>query len=146
VTQTNAINATLYEKLDFNFIRDIAPVAGLVPPWVNPGPGSLVPPPALPARCRAEETTNWFDAFKDLTPLMVKSKRRGACFDLKDGRLFIRHRRKLPKQLSIQIEANRARIVWLFERMPDMALEYSSHFAKLRSGYDNVTESNEPIH
>lgn len=30
VTQTNAINATLYEKLDFNFIRDIAPVAGIV--------------------------------------------------------------------------------------------------------------------
>jgi tripartite-type tricarboxylate transporter receptor subunit TctC len=26
----NAINATLYEKLNFNFIRDIAPVAGIV--------------------------------------------------------------------------------------------------------------------
>ncbi len=26
---TNAINATLYEKLNFNFIRDIAPVAGV---------------------------------------------------------------------------------------------------------------------
>jgi len=26
----NAINATLYEKLNFNFIRDIAPVAGLL--------------------------------------------------------------------------------------------------------------------
>src|SRR5690348_11205818 len=25
----NAINATLYDKLDFNFIRDIAPVSGL---------------------------------------------------------------------------------------------------------------------
>jgi tripartite-type tricarboxylate transporter receptor subunit TctC len=25
----NAINATLYEKLNFNFIRDIAPVAGI---------------------------------------------------------------------------------------------------------------------
>ena len=24
---TNAINATLYEKLNYNFIRDIAPVA-----------------------------------------------------------------------------------------------------------------------
>lgn len=30
VTQTNAINATLYEKLGFNFIRDIAPVAAIV--------------------------------------------------------------------------------------------------------------------
>jgi tripartite-type tricarboxylate transporter receptor subunit TctC len=27
---TNAINATLYQKLNFNFIRDIAPVAGVV--------------------------------------------------------------------------------------------------------------------
>jgi tripartite-type tricarboxylate transporter receptor subunit TctC len=26
----NAVNASLYEKLDFNFIRDIAPVAGMV--------------------------------------------------------------------------------------------------------------------
>jgi tripartite-type tricarboxylate transporter receptor subunit TctC len=28
VTSANAINATLYEKLNYNFIRDIAPVAG----------------------------------------------------------------------------------------------------------------------
>ena len=27
---SNAINATLYEKLNFNFIRDIAPVAGVI--------------------------------------------------------------------------------------------------------------------
>ena len=26
----NAINATLYDKLNFNFMRDIAPVAGLI--------------------------------------------------------------------------------------------------------------------
>src|SRR3984957_15687816 len=26
----NAVNATLYEKLDFNFLHDVAPVAGLV--------------------------------------------------------------------------------------------------------------------
>jgi tripartite-type tricarboxylate transporter receptor subunit TctC len=30
VAPANAINATLYEKLPFNFIRDIAPVAGLI--------------------------------------------------------------------------------------------------------------------
>jgi tripartite-type tricarboxylate transporter receptor subunit TctC len=30
VTQTNAINATLYESLKFNFIRDIEPVAGVI--------------------------------------------------------------------------------------------------------------------
>jgi tripartite-type tricarboxylate transporter receptor subunit TctC len=29
VTQTNGMNATFYENLDFNFIRDIAPVAGI---------------------------------------------------------------------------------------------------------------------
>ena len=29
VTSPNAINATLYDKLSFDFIRDIAPVAGL---------------------------------------------------------------------------------------------------------------------
>jgi tripartite-type tricarboxylate transporter receptor subunit TctC len=30
VNPANAVNATLYEKLNFNFIRDIAPVAGFV--------------------------------------------------------------------------------------------------------------------
>jgi tripartite-type tricarboxylate transporter receptor subunit TctC len=30
VGATNAINATLYENLNFNFIRDIAPVAGII--------------------------------------------------------------------------------------------------------------------
>ena len=48
VTQTNAINATLYESLKFDFIRDIAPVAAVirVPTvmMVNPGvPAKTVP-------------------------------------------------------------------------------------------------------
>src|SRR5262249_23191581 len=30
VASPNAINATLYKKLNFNFIRDIAPVAGII--------------------------------------------------------------------------------------------------------------------
>src|SRR5262249_56615210 len=30
VTTTNAINASLYDNLDFDLVRDIAPVAGLV--------------------------------------------------------------------------------------------------------------------
>src|SRR5262249_30866654 len=30
VTASNAINATLYDKLSFNFLRDIAPVAGII--------------------------------------------------------------------------------------------------------------------
>src|SRR3974390_2321196 len=29
-TVPNAVNASLYDKLDFNFIRDIAPVAGII--------------------------------------------------------------------------------------------------------------------
>jgi tripartite-type tricarboxylate transporter receptor subunit TctC len=48
VTQTNAINATLYDNLNFNFIRDIAPVASIlrVPAviMVNPSvPAKTVP-------------------------------------------------------------------------------------------------------
>ena len=30
VASANAINATLYDKLNFNFIRDIAPVASII--------------------------------------------------------------------------------------------------------------------
>jgi tripartite-type tricarboxylate transporter receptor subunit TctC len=30
VNATNAFNATLYDKLNFNFIRDIAPVASIM--------------------------------------------------------------------------------------------------------------------
>ena len=30
VSSANAINATLYDKLNFNFIRDIAPVASII--------------------------------------------------------------------------------------------------------------------
>jgi tripartite-type tricarboxylate transporter receptor subunit TctC len=48
VVQANAINATLYDRLNFNFIRDIAPVAGIVRVpsvmEVNPSvPASTVP-------------------------------------------------------------------------------------------------------
>ena len=41
----HAINATLYEKLNFNFIRDIAPVAGIVLV-----PNVMVVHPSLPAK------------------------------------------------------------------------------------------------
>lgn len=41
----NAINATLYDRLNFNFIRDIAPVAGLMR-----GPQIFVANPAVPAK------------------------------------------------------------------------------------------------
>jgi tripartite-type tricarboxylate transporter receptor subunit TctC len=45
VGPSGAINATLYDKLNFNFIRDIAPVAG-----VFRVPQALVVNPALPAQ------------------------------------------------------------------------------------------------
>jgi tripartite-type tricarboxylate transporter receptor subunit TctC len=45
VHTANAINATLYEKLSFNFIRDIAPVAGIIRV-----PTVMVVNPLLPAK------------------------------------------------------------------------------------------------
>jgi tripartite-type tricarboxylate transporter receptor subunit TctC len=41
----NATNATIYDKLSFNFIRDIAPVAGVLR-----GPSVLVVHPSVPAK------------------------------------------------------------------------------------------------
>jgi tripartite-type tricarboxylate transporter receptor subunit TctC len=45
VNPANAINATLYDKLSFNFIRDIAPIAGLILL-----PNVLVVNPSVPAK------------------------------------------------------------------------------------------------
>ena len=45
VNPANAINATLYEKLNFTFIRDIAPVAGLMR-----GPFVMLVNPSFPAK------------------------------------------------------------------------------------------------
>src|SRR5262249_22948630 len=45
ITVSNAFNATLYEKLSFNFIRDITPVASMVSV-----PGVLVVHPSFPAK------------------------------------------------------------------------------------------------
>jgi tripartite-type tricarboxylate transporter receptor subunit TctC len=44
-TISNAINATLYDKLNFNFIRDIAPVAGIIRV-----PNVMEVNPAVPAK------------------------------------------------------------------------------------------------
>jgi len=44
VSIPHAINATLYDKLNFNFIRDIAPVAGIMR-----APGVMVLNPSVPA-------------------------------------------------------------------------------------------------
>jgi tripartite-type tricarboxylate transporter receptor subunit TctC len=45
VTTANAINATLYERLNYNFIRDIAPVAGIFR-----APNVLDVNPSVPAK------------------------------------------------------------------------------------------------
>jgi tripartite-type tricarboxylate transporter receptor subunit TctC len=45
VASANAINATLYDKLNFNFIRDIAPVASIAR-----GPFVMMVNPSIPAR------------------------------------------------------------------------------------------------
>jgi tripartite-type tricarboxylate transporter receptor subunit TctC len=45
VTVSNAFNATLYDKLNFNFIRDIAPVAGIMRV-----PNVMVVNPSVPAK------------------------------------------------------------------------------------------------
>ena len=49
VNPANAINASLYAKLNFNFIRDIAPVAGFVRV-----PNVMIVPPDFPAKTVAE--------------------------------------------------------------------------------------------
>jgi tripartite-type tricarboxylate transporter receptor subunit TctC len=49
VNPANAINASLYAKLNFNFIRDIAPVAGFARV-----PNVMVVPPDFPAKTVAE--------------------------------------------------------------------------------------------
>ncbi|MBL8363319.1 MAG: tripartite tricarboxylate transporter substrate binding protein [Rubrivivax sp.] len=49
VNPANGINATLYKNLNFNFIRDIAPVAGLVR-----APNVMVVNPKFPAKTVAE--------------------------------------------------------------------------------------------
>jgi tripartite-type tricarboxylate transporter receptor subunit TctC len=54
VTASNAINATLYDKLNFNFLRDIAPVAGvmLYPLVMQVNPSRRRPFPSLSATQR----------------------------------------------------------------------------------------------
>jgi tripartite-type tricarboxylate transporter receptor subunit TctC len=52
IASNNAWNATLYDNLSFNFIRDIAPVAS-----IYSGSGVLVVHPSLPAKSVAELIT-----------------------------------------------------------------------------------------
>jgi tripartite-type tricarboxylate transporter receptor subunit TctC len=58
VGASSAINMTLYEKLSFNFVRDIAPIAGIVSI-----PFTMVESPSFPAK-----TVSEFIAFAKLNP------------------------------------------------------------------------------
>jgi len=49
VNPANAINATLYERLNFNFIRDIEPIAGIIR-----GPFVMLVKPSFPATSVSE--------------------------------------------------------------------------------------------
>jgi tripartite-type tricarboxylate transporter receptor subunit TctC len=49
MTQTNAINATLYEKLNFNVMRDLVPIAGIMRV-----PGVMEVHPSVPVRTLGE--------------------------------------------------------------------------------------------
>ena len=49
VGPSNAINATLYDKMNFNFVRDIAPVGGIIN-----APNVMVVNPSVPATTVAE--------------------------------------------------------------------------------------------
>ena len=53
VSPTNAVNATLYDKLSYNFIRDIAPVAG-----VTRVANVMVVNPSFPAKTVPEFIAN----------------------------------------------------------------------------------------
>jgi tripartite-type tricarboxylate transporter receptor subunit TctC len=61
VLTLNAVNATLYEKLNFDFIRDIAPVAG-----VSREPNVMVVNPSFPSKTVPE-----FVAYAKANPGMV---------------------------------------------------------------------------
>jgi tripartite-type tricarboxylate transporter receptor subunit TctC len=68
VHTANAINATLYEKLNFNFIRDIMPVAGIMRV-----PGVMVVNPSLPAK-----TVSEFVAYAKANPGKINMASGGA--------------------------------------------------------------------
>ena len=68
VNPANGINASLYKTLNYNFIRDIAPVAGIVRT-----PNVMVVPPSLPVKTVAE-----FIAYRKANPGKVNMASSGS--------------------------------------------------------------------
>ena len=76
VAPANAINATLYDKLSFKFMRDIAPVAGIIR-----FPNVMVVHPAVPAKTVAE-----FIAYAKANPGKINMASAGNGIDYACGR------------------------------------------------------------
>jgi tripartite-type tricarboxylate transporter receptor subunit TctC len=66
VTPPNAINATLYQKLNYNFIRDIVPASGIMSV-----PNVMVVNPSIPAKTVPE-----FIAYAKANPVKSTCRRR----------------------------------------------------------------------
>jgi tripartite-type tricarboxylate transporter receptor subunit TctC len=76
---SNATNATLYDKLNFNFVRDIAPVAGIMRE-----PLCMVVHPSFPAKTVPE-----FIAYAKANPARINMASSGyGAFDHVSGELF----------------------------------------------------------
>ena len=89
----NAINATLYDKLNFNFIRDIAPVAGIIR-----GPYVMVVNPSVPAKTVPE-----FIAYAKANPGKLNMASAGNGTAASHGRRAVQddgRRRHGPRALS----------------------------------------------
>ena len=77
-TPSSAINATLFEKLSYNFLRDIAPVAGIMRV-----PNVMVVHPSVPAKSVAElvaddDERGWLDGERAVMESLIGFKRAGA--------------------------------------------------------------------
>ena len=62
VSPANAINATLYDKLNFDFLRDIAPVAGIIPR-----------PPRDGGKSISSRPTRWLNSSRTPRPIRARS-------------------------------------------------------------------------
>jgi hypothetical protein len=84
--------------------------------------------------------------FRPAYAILAQAKFAGAFFDLdRNGRLIVRNREKLAPELRGRIERNRHLITWLFEMVPDLALEHSRYLARVRNGWNNMMGS-QPVH